>query len=599
MTRSPLLLAALLLTPTVVAAQEKRPNIVVIIADDMGHGDLGFHGNPKIKTPHLDKLAKQSVRMTSFHVAPVCSPTRASLLTGRYNYRTGVVDTFVGRSMMHPDEVTLAEVLRAAGFKTGIFGKWHLGDCFPLRPMEQGFEESLVHRGGGIGQPSDPPGGSSYFDPILQHNGKQVQKKGYCTDVFTEAAIDFIGKNRAGPFFVWLAYNAPHGPHEVPASYEAPYAKVNLEHDQFPKVGYPLPGKANQQNLAKVYGMVTNIDDNVGKLLAKLAEWGIDDNTIVIFLTDNGPAFPRYNSGMRGIKGTVFEGGTRVPFFVRWPARLKGDRDIDRIAAHIDLMPTLMDACGIEPPTPLAPAKGKGPLIAEELQLDGKSLLPLWLGQKVDWPDRLLFFQWHRGDVPQIYRACAVRAQKYRLVQPEGVQEKKGVVFEPLGFEGKFLLFDIENDPYETKDVAAEHPEVVVQMKQAYTRWFKEMALARAFQPPRIFLGSKEENPVVLTKQDWRGPKAGWGPKDLGGWEVKVVSDAKYDVTIHLPPGVQGGTAHLKIRDKLLGKKIDPQAKHVTFLDVRLPEGNARLEAWIAQGTDTRGPQFVEVRKKE
>src|SRR5947208_2923223 len=186
----------------------RRPNIVLIMADDMGHGDLGVHGNPIIRTPYLDRLAKQSVRFKNFYVSPVCSPTRASLLTGRYNYRTGVVDTFLGRSLMHPDEVTLAELLAAAGYRTGIFGKWHLGDNFPLRAMDQGFRETLVVKGGGIGQPSDPPGGSSYFDPVLQRNGKQVQKKGYCSDVFTDAAIDFIAKNKDGPFFVYLAFNA-------------------------------------------------------------------------------------------------------------------------------------------------------------------------------------------------------------------------------------------------------------------------------------------------------------------------------------------------------------------------------------------------------
>ncbi|MCI0637583.1 MAG: arylsulfatase [Gemmataceae bacterium] len=581
-------LAACLLTPASTVAQEtkKQPNVIVIIADDMGHGDLGFHGNPKIKTPNLDKLAKESVRMKNFYVSPVCSPTRSSLLTGRYNYRTGVVDTFVGRSLMYPDEITLAELLLGAGYRTGIFGKWHLGDNFPLRAMDQGFEEALVLKGGGIGQPSDPPGGESYFDPVLQHNGKQVQKKGYCSDVFTESAIDFIGKSRDQPFFVYLAFNAPHDPLQVPDEYHAPYQKMNLAPDMFPDIGHPFKDKFNPEAVAKIYGMVTNIDDNIGKLLAKLDEWKLAENTIVIFLTDNGPQNARYNSGMRGRKGTVFEGGTRVPFFVRWPAQLPGGRDIDRIAAHIDVTPTLLAACGVAPP--------------EKVKIDGKNLLPLWKGEKVDWPDRLLFFQWHRGDTPQMYRAFAVRSQQYRLVQPEGVPEKKGAkILDLKPPDWKYLLFDIEKDPFEKEDIAAKNEELVEEMKLAHLRWFKEMALARAFLPPRIHLGAKEENPVVLTKQDWRGPKAGWGPKDQGHWEVKVVETAKYDITVTVPGDVKAGVVHVQWKVKLLGKRLEAGTSAVTFPGVVLQEGVGRLEAFLGEPGDTRGVRYVEIRRKE
>src|SRR5262249_12931282 len=229
----------------------------------------------------------------------------------------------------------------------------------------------------------------------------------------------------------------------------------------------------------------------IGRLLARLDELKLADDTIVIFLTDNGPQQVRYNSGMRGRKGSVHEGGTRVPFFVRWPGGVKGDREVDRIAAHIDVTPTLLAACDVKPPDKI---------------IDGVNLLPLLKGEKIDWPDRLLFFQWHRGDVPELNRACAVRSQKYRLVQPEGVPETKKLALKPPDW--KFMLFDIENDPYEREDIADKNPEVMAEMQSAYTKWFKTMSLARAFQPPRIALGAKEENPVILTKQDWRGPKA-------------------------------------------------------------------------------------------
>ncbi|MSQ95638.1 MAG: arylsulfatase [Gemmataceae bacterium] len=566
------------LTPFALAQpKKKKPNVIVIMTDDQGHGDLGCHGNPVIKTPNLDKLAKKSVRMRNFYVSPVCSPTRASLLTGRYNYRTGVVDTFVGRSMMHTDEVTLAELLRALGYHTGIFGKWHLGDNYPLRAMDQGFMEALVLKGGGIGQPSDPPGGESYFNPILQHNGKAVKKDGYCTDIFTDAAIDFISKNKDSPFFCYVAFNCPHGPLQVPKKYHDLY-KNKIKLGDFPKIGFPIEGKVPLDETEKIYGMITNIDDNVGRLLAKLDELGIADDTIVIFLTDNGPQQPRYNSGMRGRKGSVFEGGTRVPFFVCWPAGFKGDRDIDRIAAHIDVTPTLVEACGGMMPPNRA--------------IDGKNLLPLWKSPKIDWPDRSLFFQWHRGDVPKEYRACAVRTQKWRLVQPDGVQENSKI--DPT----KWMLFDIENDPFETKNLAAESPAVVKRLKGEYEGWFLQMSLERGFVGPWISIGSEKENPVILTRQDWRGPQAGWTPKSIGYWDLRVEKAGIFEITATLPTAsAKGGVLHLRFPDRKYTKTVDANAKTTFIRGIDLPEGRNRFEIWIAEGESVRGMRFVEVRK--
>jgi arylsulfatase A-like enzyme len=563
----------LVMAPSAHAQTPRRPNVILIIADDMGHGDLGVHGNPVIKTPHLDRLAGQSVRMKNFYVSPVCSPTRASLLTGRYNYRTGVVDTFIGRSMMHADEQTIAELLARGGYRTGIFGKWHLGDCYPLRPIDQGFDEALVHKGGGIGQPSDPPGGESYFDPVLQHNGKQVRKKGYCSDVYTDAAMDFIARNREGPFFCYLAFNAPHSPHECPERYREMYASLNLAHDQFPKIGFPLPGKSKQPELAKVYGMITNIDDNLGRLFAKLDELKLTQDTIVIFMTDNGASFPRYNSGMRGFKGSVFEGGTRVPFFVRWPAGFKGDRDIQIIAAHIDVTPTLLAACG------LADHGVSG--------RDGMNLLSLWKNERVDSPARTLYFQWHRGDVPELYRACAARSQKWRLVQPEGVQEAAKVT------SPRFMLFDIEKDPYEQHDVADQHPSVAAELKKGYEQWFADVAKTRNFAPPRIHLGADKEPVTVLTRQDWRGPRAGWGPKSVGHWEVQVDKAGSYDIKVILPAGAPDGSVHLRLGETAAeGAAKDGVA---SFTGVSVRAGPMRLEAWVGDGEDMRGARYVEV----
>src|SRR5687767_5393095 len=362
-----------------------RPNVLVIITDDQGHGDLGFHGNPDIHTPNLDRLARESVRCKYFYVSPVCAPTRASLLTGRYNYRTGVADTYLVRAMMFTDEVTLPEMFAGAGYRTGIFGKWHLGDNYPMIAMDQGFQESLIHKGGGIAQPSDPPGGDSYFDPTLYRNGIAVKSKGYCSDVFTDATIDFIEHNRGHPFLAWLAFNAPHTPLQVPEADLAPYRKLTND------------------VTAKVYAMVSNVDKNVGRLLKKLPE-----NSIVIFLTDNGPQQPRYNSGMRDRKGGVHDGGIRVPFFIRWPEKLPAGREVEQIAAHIDLAPTLLEACGI----------------SATRKFDGVSLWSLLTGARVPWPERTLYFQWHRGDAPELHRAFAARSSRFKLVQPFGAGEK-------------------------------------------------------------------------------------------------------------------------------------------------------------------------------
>jgi len=352
---------AMLQSPGTASAAD-RPNILVIITDDQGYGDLGVHDNPKIKTPNLDQFARQSVRLKSFFVSPVCAPTRASLLTGRYNYRTGVVDTYQGRAMMHPDEVTLAEMLTKAGYRTGIFGKWHLGDNAPLRPIDQGFREALVVKGGGIGQPSDPPGGTSYFDPVLQHNGKEERYKGYCSDIFAQAAIDFLSKPGAQPFFAYLAFNCPHEPLEAPEPELAQYRALNLALSQFPQLGQPVPASfaAPQEMVARAYAMISNIDANVGRVLKALDDRGLSSNTIVVFLTDNGPAFVRFNDGLRGWKGSVYDGGIRVPCYIRWPGQFPPGHVVDRIAAHIDLVPTLLDACGLPSPS--------------GVKLDGRSL---------------------------------------------------------------------------------------------------------------------------------------------------------------------------------------------------------------------------------
>jgi arylsulfatase/arylsulfatase A len=545
-----------------------RPNVLIVITDDQGYGDLGCHGNPVLKTPSIDAFARQSTQLTNFYVSPVCSPTRSSLLTGRYNYRTGVVDTFVGRSMMHPDEVTLAEVLRDAGYRTGQFGKWHLGDNYPMRPQDQGFEEVLMHRGGGIAQPSDPPGGSSYTDPILFHNGKQQKYPGYCTDVFTDAAIEFVTAKREQPFFAYVAFNCPHAPYQVPDKDWRPYKGIDLGPNAFPRTGssWATP-KLNQEEIGRAYGMIANIDMNFGRLLAK-----VPDDTLVIFMTDNGPGGVRWNAGLRNRKGTVYEGGIRVPFYIRWKGQIPEGRKEDTPAAHIDITPTVLDVCGV--PTP------KG------VKMDGRSVWPLLRGP-AEWRDRHLFFQWHRGDVPEPGRAFAVRGPRYKLVQAAGVQAGK--------YTPKVELFDLANDPFEEKDLAAAEPDRVKELRAHYDNWFAEMKATRNFAGPRIHLGHAKESPSVLTRQDWRGPKAGWTPTSEGHWDVFVERPGRYRLTLVFEAAAEARRAFVE-NGKARNQVDVPAGQTGAAIEVPMVKGEAKLEAWV-EGTERTGAKFVEVER--
>ncbi len=528
--------------PALVAAPQRPPNVIFLLTDDQGYGDLSCHGNKQIRTPNVDRLADESVRFTDFHSCPVCSPTRASLMTGRYNYRTGVVDTYLGRSMMYRDEVTAPEMFRAAGYRTGIFGKWHLGDNYPLRAIDHGFDEALVLLGGGLAQPSGPPG-NGYFDPILEHNGKPVSAKGYCTDIFTNATLEFVEANRNRPFFAYLPTNAPHDPLQVDDKYVAPYSAMGLD-----------------ERTARVYGMIANIDENLGRVVNQLKKLDLDRNTILVFMTDNGPAFPRFNAGLRGVKGTVYEGGIRVPFFVRWTGRLK-TRSVPQIAAHIDVLPTLLEACGI-------PKVGVRPF-------DGVSVWPLMTGQRVNWADRNLFFQWHRGDAPEAFRNAAVRSQRYKLV------------------DGK-ELYDLGTDLYEKKDVASSKSDVVDSMRRSYDRWFADVS-SRGYDPPRPILGTSHQNPVTLTRQDWRGPRAGWNPDSLGYWEVEVAKPGPYQITLRFPKAATTGRAVLHAGATNVDLPVTPGAESVTFSGVELGTGRQRLEPRLEFGANAVGTHYVDV----
>lgn len=540
------------------------PNIVLIMTDDQGWAQLGMRGDPVLKTPHLDQLASESVEFTRFYVSPVCAPTRASLMTGRYNYRTSVTDTWLGRAMMAPDEVTIAEMLFDAGYRTGIFGKWHLGDEFPMRAIDQGFEQAIVHKGGGIGQPSDPPG-SDYFDPILFHNGVQKQYEGYCTDVYFNEAMRFIDEADERPFFIYLPTNAPHSPYLVADEYREPYAAQGL----------------NDKD-ARIYGMITNIDDNVGRLLDHLESKNLRDNTIVIFMTDNGPTTQRFTAGLRGQKTQVYEGGIRAPFFMRWPARLPPEK-IDTIAAHIDVAPTLLSAAGVEKP--------------RRVRFDGRDLLALLDSEDpqaaANWPDRKIFIQSHRGDFPEMYRNMAVVSQRLKLIQPVAFNE-------PVPPDPTFELYDLETDPGEQRDIAGDgmNFRLANNLRADYEVWFRNVYDTRGFDPLPIYLGAEESDRVTFTRQDWRvvGDK-GWGEGSIGSWRVNVQRGGIYDVQVDFKPKDVGGRVEVQLGSASAFEEFDSSADSVKLSGLEVQSGGAQLEVEVIRNAMIEGAWQVHVER--
>ena len=549
-------IAGAVLSHSVEAADTVRPNIVVIMPDDQGYGDHGVTGNSVIRTPNIDALAGESASMSDFYVCPVCSPTRASLMTGRYHYRTRVVDTFKGRSMMEPEEVTVAEVLQDAGYATGIFGKWHLGDNYPLRPDDQGFDESYIHRGGGLAQPSEPiENNRRYTNPILFENGKRIETEGYCTDLYFDAAIRFIdrSKQQGKPFFVYLPTNAPHGPyHDVPEELYEYYKNVDLK-------SIMVGEKGNVDQLARIAAMIENVDQNIGKLDQYLKTQGLFDNTMVIFLVDNGPNSMRFAGPFRGMKATVHEGGIRSPFFVRWPERLRAGTVSDRIAAHIDLLPTIADAVGVK-----IPARAK---------VDGRSLLPLLEGKNPDWPDRHLVLQVHRGNEPVRYHHMAVRNQRWKLVHPSGFGKEE--MPEGIPFE----LYDMASDQGEKVNLAESKPQKLAAMLRAYDSWFDDVSTTRTdnYAPPRMVIGSDNQLVSVLTLQDWRvSDSEGWGVSGL--WLINVERPATFDVELVYSQPVGPMDLSLSIGTVTRKAKLSAGQTRLLISGVALPQGDADVQ---------------------
>jgi len=516
--------------------KQSRPNIIFVLTDDQGYGDLSCLGNPMLKTPELDRLHADSVRLTDFHVAPMCTPTRGELMTGQDALRNGATFVCMGRSLMRADLPTMADILAENGYHTGHFGKWHLGDNYPYRPQDRGFHETIHHPAFGITSAADYYG-NDYFDDHYRHKDEIKQYLGYCTDVWFEEAMRWMQgcHDRNEPFFAYIATNAPHGPYWVPDEYRRPYLD-GIKRDE-----------------ASFFGMIANIDENMAQLEKFLQDNEIRDNTILIFMTDNGTAMGEgiYNAGMRGRKTSLYEGGHRVPCFIRWPAAgLDGGRDVGGVTRGVDILPTLIDLCDLHAP-------------------DGWTCDGLPLAAHMRRPDKAVA---DRTSVVQYGHAN------------EGAQfgftgrEQAAVMWGPWRLVDGRELYNVNEDPGQRQDVAAANPELVKQLRGQYGAWWDGVSdTLTSYQP--LAIGSDAENPARLCSCDWawvyadnqRGMR---GPvMDSGTWHVDAARAGLYSFTLRRWPEESG-----------LG--ISDPAPVMQGVDGSWPEGKALpvASAWLQVG---------------
>ena len=482
-------------------SEPKQPNVVIVITDDQGYGDLACHGNPWIQTPKMDKLFVESIRFTNYHCGTTCAPTRAGLMTGKYCNHVNVWHTILGRELLRKEEYTMANAFTDNGYKTAMFGKWHLGDNYPFRPHDRGFQEALYHKAGGVGQAPDF-WNNDYFDDTYFRNGKPEKFEGYCTDIWFSEALKFIKKNKEQPFFCYISTNAPHGPFRVAKKYSEMYGAN-------PEITNP-----------SFYGMITNIDDNLAVLDEKLVEWGLKENTIFIFTTDNGSSaganldkqgfvIKGYNAGMRGKKASKYEGGHRVPFFVRWPAQnLFGGKDLNSVASYSDVFPTLVDLCKLE--------------IPQSLEFDGVSLTDYFEGSENK--ERVIFTDTQRLKELKKWKDCAVMTNKWRLI------------------DGK-ELYDMETDHGQKTNVAADHPQIVAKLKNDYENWWTNVS-EYSHEPTEIGVDFTKETPVVLSSHDLISDGGvTWNQNQLrqltgaqGHWALDFAEEKEYEFRLYRWP---------------------------------------------------------------
>jgi len=514
--------------------QAQPPNVIIILTDDQGYGDFSINGNPVIKTPNIDKLGLEAIRFTDFHVAPMCTPTRSQLMTGMDAMRNGAANVSSGRSLMDPSLKTMADVFKDAGYSTGIFGKWHLGDNYPFRPEDRGFDEAIWFPSSHLNSVADY-WDNDYFDDFYNHNGRKERFNGYCTDVFFNEAISWMKKKADGsePFFTYLPLNAAHWPPYVPDKYRGP-ARNALEANtevlnRLSKARMnPYYGDDIREALVTFLAMGLNIDENVGKLMRFLEYEGLLDNTIVVFFTDNGSSFGRhyYNAGMKGGKQELFEGGHRVPLFIRGPESIIGEKTVIDELCHVqDLLPTLASAIGVK---------------NLPHRVDGVDLIPLMKKEINQLEDRMLVVNFSR--IPQKV-FFPEQDNSDNVAVPK--KEMSAVLWKNWRYLNDEALYDISKDPHQDKDIAAEHPDVVAAMKNHLNSWWDDVK-DDAEKIHRIVIGSPEENPMMLSACDWYNifvdmqKQVRTGVKKSGYWHVRVEQSGTYDFELRRWPVESG-----------------------------------------------------------
>jgi arylsulfatase A-like enzyme len=497
----------------------ERPNVIVVMTDDQGYGDLACHGNPVVRTPNLDRLHDESVRFTDFHVAPMCTPTRGQLMTGLDAFRNGAMNVSSGRTLLRRGLPTMADAFAASGYATGIFGKWHLGDNYPFRPADRGFQETLWFPSSHISSTPDF-WNNDYFDDTYTHNGQRRKYAGYCTDVFFAEAMKWIAQqHKAGkPFFAYIPLNAPHGPLFVPDRYrKAVRQRLDAAQDKLPSID-----DGTRRSLVSFLAMIENIDENIGRLAAMLRDQGLRDDTLLIFLTDNGSTMgPQYfNAGMKGGKVTLWEGGHRVPLFVRWPKGSFGSpRDVSELTHVQDLLPTLIDLCGLQRP--------QGP------KYDGVSLANLLRGKAGGLDDRMLVVNYSRMPF----------GVKRRQDDHPGAPRKEGaaVLWKRWRLLEYDRLYDLAGDPMQERNVVAEHPEVAAKMRAALDAWWAGVK-GSVNEPSRVVVGADEENPTMLTACEWfdvfvdQQRQVRVADEKFGAWHLDVAEPGDYAIELRRYP---------------------------------------------------------------
>lgn len=504
----------LLVAMNLQACGAARPNVLILLTDDQGWGDLGIHGNANLSTPHLDSIAKQGASFQNFYVCQVCAPTRAEFLTGRYHPRTGVSGVSKGQERLNADETTFANVFKAAGYATGAFGKWHNGTQSPLHPNDRGFDEYYGFTSGHWGH---------YFSPPLDHNGELVRGDGFLVDDLTNHAIEFIEANQKQPFLCYVPLNTPHSPMMITDEF---YEKFNKA---LPVMRHRDPDREDLQMTRAALAMVENIDWNVGRLLETLDRLSLEDNTIVVYFSDNGPNSFRWNGGMKGKKGSIDEGGLRSPLFVRWPGKVQAGSEIEKIAGAIDLLPTLMDMAGVDQSLPKP--------------IDGLSLMPLLKDPKAHWTPRELFS----------IRAeqVSIRNQKFR-------------------FDAEGRLFDIGSDRGQRKDVSAKYPELTVEMQKRAKQYREEMEVEFAKNRDRPFnvgfgastmLPARDGQEHGDVQRSVKSPNnsffTNWKSKDASiTWHVDVATAGDYEVFVRYTCAAGDEGLTVRLTSELQGESV-------------------------------------------